>query len=218
MPGSPTPIGCTAAGGAVMKARREKVFGPGRAVPLDRNAKARIAAYAKAWSARNKQPRQHKGPITRAFTEVLETLLWGFHNSRTGCCFPSYEAIAVKAECCRSTVAEAVKALEWAGVLTWQNRITRASVRQRDLFGRWSRRWTVIRTSNAYVFRDPQPQLAGVPTAKSENPTGTQNQEIPGYFRPVLRDRIEAHSIANMDRDAVANRDRQLLALKATMA
>jgi hypothetical protein len=68
------------------------------------------------------------------------------------------------------------------------------------------------------VFRDPQPQLAGVPTAKSENPTGTQNQEIPGYLRPVLRDRIEAHSIANMDRDAVANRDRQLLALKATMA
>jgi Helix-turn-helix domain len=46
-----------------------------------------------------------------------------FHNSRTGCCFPSYEAIATKAECARSTVAEALKALEWAGVLTWQNRI-----------------------------------------------------------------------------------------------
>ncbi len=28
----------------------------GRAVPLDRNAKARIAAYARAWSARNKLP------------------------------------------------------------------------------------------------------------------------------------------------------------------
>ena len=50
--------------------------------PLDGNAKARI--YARAWSARNKQPRQHKGPITRAFLEVLEALLWGFHNSRTG--------------------------------------------------------------------------------------------------------------------------------------
>ena len=80
--------------------------------------------------------------------------------------------------------------LEWAGVLTWQNRITRAVVRQRDLFGRWTHRWTVIRTSNAYVFRDPQPQLAGVPAAKSENPPGTQNQEIPGYLRPVLRQRI----------------------------
>ena len=81
--------------------RREKVFGPGRAVPLDRNAKARIAVYARAWNARNRQPGQHKGPITSAFLEVLEALLWGFHNSRTGVCFPSYEAIAAKAECCR---------------------------------------------------------------------------------------------------------------------
>ena len=62
------------------------------------------AAYAKAWSARNRQPGQHKGPITRAFLEVLEALLWGFHNAAPGCCFPSYEAIAAKAECCRDTV------------------------------------------------------------------------------------------------------------------
>jgi hypothetical protein len=114
-----------------MRGRREKVFGPGRAVPLDRNAKVRIQVYAKAWSARNKVGRQHKGPITRTFLEVLEALLWGFHNAHTGCCFPSYEAIAAKAECCRDTVCEALKALEWAGVLTWQNRITRAVVRQR---------------------------------------------------------------------------------------
>jgi hypothetical protein len=165
-----------------MRGRREKVFGPGRAVPLDRNAKCRVLAAAKAYSARNRQPGQHKGPITRAFLEVLEALLWGFHNSRTGCCFPSYERIAEKAECARSTVAEALKVLEWAGVLTWQNRITRAVVRQRDLWGRWSNRWTVIRTSNAYVFRDPQQPLAGVPVAKSENPTGTQNQE---FSKPV---------------------------------
>src|ERR1700733_4531996 len=108
-----------------IRRRREKVFGPGRAVPLDRNAKARIAAYARAWSARNRQPGQHRGPITRAFLDVLEALLWGFHNSRSGCCFPSYESIAERAQCARSTVAEALKALEWAGVLSWQNRITR---------------------------------------------------------------------------------------------
>jgi hypothetical protein len=114
--------------------RREKVFGPGRAVPLDRNTKARILAYARAWGARHRQPGQHKGPITRAFLEVLEALLWG--NSRTGCCFPSYEAIAAKAECARSTVAEALKALEWAGVLTWQNRITRIHVATYSATGR----------------------------------------------------------------------------------
>jgi Helix-turn-helix domain len=158
--------------------RREKVFGPGRAVPLDRNAKVRIAAYARAWSARNRQPRQHRGPITRAFLDVLEALLWGFHNSRSGCCFPSYEAIAAKADCARSTVAEAIKALEWAGVLTWQNRITRILVRERDLFGKWASRWQVIRTSNAYVFSDPKPQFAGGFPCKSENPTETLDQEV----------------------------------------
>ena len=108
-----------------LRGRREKVFGPGRAAPLDRNAKVRIEAYVRAYNARTKQPRQHCGPITHAFQRVLKALLWIFHNSRSGCCFPSYEAIAAKAECERSTVAEALKALEWAGVLTWQNRITR---------------------------------------------------------------------------------------------
>ena len=161
-----------------IRRRREKVFGPGRAVPLDRNAKVRIATYARAWSARQRRPRQHRGPITRAFLEVLEALLWGFHNSRDGRCFPSYERIAEEAACARSTVAEALKVLEWAGVLTWQNRITRILVRERDLFGQWASRWRVIRTSNAYVLSDPKPQLAGVFSCKSENPTGTQNQEI----------------------------------------
>jgi helix-turn-helix protein len=162
----------------MIRGRREKVFGPGRAVPLDRNAKVRIAAYARAWSTRNRQPRQHRGPITRAFLEVLEALLWGFHNSRSGCCFPSYEAIAAKAECARSTVAEAIKALEWAGMLTWQNRITRILVRERDLFGQWAARWQVIRTSNAYVFRDPKSSETDGFSHKSENPSGTPNQEI----------------------------------------
>jgi len=167
--------------------RREKVFGAGRAVPLDRNAKVRIDAYARSWSARNRRPGQHKGPITRAFLEVLNALLWGFHNSRDGRCFPSYEAIADRAGCARSTVAEALKVLELAGVMTWQHRIARARVRQRDLFGRWSNRWTVIRTSNAYVFRDPKVSAAGVPRAPSENPVGTQNQDFLGSVHTPAR-------------------------------
>ena len=50
-----------------------------------------------------------------------------------------------------------LRGVEGAGVgrvLTWQNRIARIQVRERDLFGRWANRWRVIRTSNAYVFRD----------------------------------------------------------------
>jgi hypothetical protein len=70
--------------------------------------------------------------------------------------FPSYERIAERAGCARSTVAEAIKALEWCGALSWQHRITRIRERCRDLFGRDGWRWRVIRTSNAYIFRDPQ--------------------------------------------------------------
>jgi hypothetical protein len=104
---------------------REKVFGPGRQIPLDRNAKARVAAYARAWDRQHRQPGQRGGALGRAALDVLQALLWAFHNARTGVCFPSYERIAEKAGCARSTVAEAIKTLEWAGVLTWQNRIVR---------------------------------------------------------------------------------------------
>jgi len=197
--------------------RREKVFGPGRQIPLDRNAKARVAAYAKAWDRRHRQPGQRGGALGRAALDVLGALLWAFHNARSGCCFPSYERIAERAGCARSTVAEAIKVLELAGVLTWQNRIARIRERCADLFGRDGWRWRVIRTSNAYSFRDPQPQLAGIP-CKSDQRTGTQNQEIPGYLRPVLRQRTEAQLTADIDRNAFASRDRQLMALKAAMA
>ena len=69
-------------------------------------------------------------------------------------------------------------------MLTWQHRITRAVARHRDLFGRVGWRWRlVIRTSNAYVFRDPQPQLADLTSSKSE----TQNQVILGSVQAPAR-------------------------------
>jgi hypothetical protein len=41
-----------------MRSRRQKVFGPGGAVPLDRNAKARIAAYSRAWDRLHRELRR----------------------------------------------------------------------------------------------------------------------------------------------------------------
>jgi hypothetical protein len=169
-----------------LRHQREKVFGPGRAVPLDRNAKARIAAYARAWDRLHRQPGQRGGALGRAALDVLGALLWAFHNARSGCCFPSYERIAEKAGCARSTVAEAIKALEWAGVLTWQNRITRVRERCRDLWGRSGWQWRVVRTSNAYTFRDPGLRRSAAnlpPVSKSDQRTGTPNQ---GISIPVL--------------------------------
>ena len=162
---------------AYPQARREKMFGEGRVLPLDRNAKARIMVLARALMQRSEEGK-HYGVLTAKFVAVLGALLWGFHNAQSGRCFPCYERIAEKADCARSTVYEAIRALEDAGILTWVNRIARIREWGPDLFGRAQNRWRVIRTSNAYTFVDPQPQARRPNSSKSELPTGTANQEL----------------------------------------
>src|SRR5262245_25616815 len=97
--------------------RREKIYGEGKPVPLDRNAKYRIQALARALSHPTAKG-QHYGELTDKFLAVLNALLWGFHNAVTGRCFPSYEKIAERAHCCVATVYSAITALEKAGILT----------------------------------------------------------------------------------------------------
>jgi hypothetical protein len=145
------------------KTPREKVFRKKPGVPLDGNAKARIWAYAKAYNAKHRTKGQHRGPITWASFRVLRTLLWGFHNEHTGHCFPGYKSIKGEAECHRDTVYVAIHALEEAGILDWVNRFDKI---YRD-------GWQVIRTSNAYLFRDPLPCATSPEIYKSENPAGT---------------------------------------------
>ena len=167
--------------GRVSRSKREKVFGEGRAIPLDGNAKARIWAYALARTARLRRPGQHRGPLTRATLDVLRALLWRFHNWSTGRCFPSYERIADSARVHRATVARAIAALEQQGVLTWENRLVRQGVAIQGLLGP---QWVLVprRTSNAYRFydyrRDAFGRLVDGPSSpKSQNSTGTMSQE-----------------------------------------
>jgi AraC-like DNA-binding protein len=162
--------------------RREKMFGLGRPRALDRNAKVRIMHWARCLSRRTEKGRAY-GVVTAKALAVLEALLWAFHNAKSGLCFPSYEKIAEAAGCARSTVAEAIKALEDVGILSWVQRIKRVREPWPDLLGDNGWRWRVLRTSNAYNFRDP-----GSPDrSKSEKPTGTPNQDFSSSIkRPVL--------------------------------
>jgi DNA-binding Lrp family transcriptional regulator len=163
-------------------------------VPLDRNAKARIMVFTKAYNARTREKGQHTGPVTRAFMDVLRALLYSFHNAKDGRCFPSYERIAEAANCARSTVYEAIRALEAAGVLTWVNRLTKIRVPERDLFGRMAYRWQVIRTSNSYRFLDRQAGVPGVGGCKSENPPGPKIQESLSFMsRPASTQIVVLH-------------------------
>ena len=143
------------------KNKREKMFGVGRCAPLDRNAKVRIVTLARALSKRTASGK-HYGLVTAKFVAVLEALLWGFHNAASGRCFPSYEAIAAKAGCARSTVYEAIRVREACT----------------DLFGKGATRWRVLRTSNAYVLIDPKPPATAPEPSKSDRKTGTTDQSF----------------------------------------
>jgi DNA-binding MarR family transcriptional regulator len=169
--------------------KREKLFGHGRPRPLDREAKLRLMHAARAFMRRTEAGKAY-GAITAKALAVLEALLWGFHNARSGLCFPSYDRIAERAGCARSTVAEALKALEAAGVLTWVNRLVRIRERRLDPFGKAGSRVRVIRTSNAYAFNDPKGAADSAVSSKSEKPSGTSNQILPS-LEPALFDSLE---------------------------
>jgi hypothetical protein len=158
--------------------------------------------WARCLSRRTEKGRAY-GEITAKALAVLEALLWGFHNARSGVCFPSYETIAEAASCARSTVAEAIRALEDAGVLSWVNRIKRVREAAPDLFDGHGWRWRVIRTSNAYNFWDPMAAAAAPISSKSEKPTGTANQALSSslsrHFSPPRGDN-PARSAAVMGR------------------
>jgi Helix-turn-helix domain len=156
--------------------QREKQFGLGRPQPIDREGKVRIMHLARCL-ARQRAAGRQRGAITRAALEVIQALLWGFHNARSGVCFPSYERIAEAAGCARSTVAEALRALEDAGVLSWVNRIKRIREPCPDLLGPNGWRWRVLRTSNAYSFNDPSPAADRPILSKSEKATETESKD-----------------------------------------
>ena len=120
---------------AHLRPRREKVFGDGRPRALDRNAKVRIMHLARALIAPDGEG---QALTARSPPRPLP--------SSRRCCGASTTPAAAfasrpmrrspkRAGCARSTVAEAIKALEEAGILSWVNRITRIRERCADLFG-----------------------------------------------------------------------------------
>jgi len=156
--------------------RREKLFGSGRPLPLDREAKVRIITKARALKHRTVKGRAY-GELTAKCLDVLEALLWTFHNSKTGLCFPSYAAIAEAAGCCEATAKAAVRALEAAGLLSWVNRLKRVREAVAGLFGAASGRVRVLRTSNGYQLHDPKPEKPA-DCSKAKNQPGTSNQDL----------------------------------------
>jgi hypothetical protein len=141
---------------------RAKIFGAGRPQALDRNAKSRIMHVARALMRRT-VPGRAWGVLSAKCVTVLEALLHGFHG-RSGLAYPSYESIAERAACARSTVAESIKSLESCGIISWSHRLRRE---------RCAGQTRVMRSSNSYTFTDPNPGR----TSESDPPHATMNPD-----------------------------------------
>jgi hypothetical protein len=68
---------------------------------------------------------------------------------------------------------------EDAGALSWVHRIKRAREPCPDLLGNAGWQTRVIRSSNAYNFRDPSPAADRPKATESEKPTGTRTKSFP---------------------------------------
>jgi hypothetical protein len=111
-----------------------------------------------ALPSRRTEKRRAYGTVTAKALAVPEALLWVFHNRHSGLCFPSYERIAEGAGCARSTVAEALKTLEEAGILSWVQRIKRVRAMPRSA-GR--QRLALADPEDIKRLQSPRPRLYG---------------------------------------------------------
>ena len=154
-------------------------------VKLDRNECARILFLAEAFDRRTRRRRKHGGALKRTGLAVLKALVCKFFNKKTGQLDPSIAAIAREANVAISTAQEALKRLEWAGIITRTKRIAREMWEGKcQLTGMWVRRIRVVQITNGYTLhvpifnREDKPMAVDNPQFSSDtgNRQGTNNQ------------------------------------------
>ena len=125
--------------------------------PLNRNDLARILACAEALDRRTHQPGRHGGVVGRSGLAVLRALAIRFFNKQTGRLDPSLASIAEAANLARSTVQEAIKRLEAAGLIEKARRIARERVKVwHQAAGRFLMIDRVVQITNAYRLNVPR--------------------------------------------------------------
>jgi hypothetical protein len=129
--------------------------------PLDRNDRARVLHCAEALERRTKRKHKRDGVLGQSALALLRCLLNHFQNGKSGRLDPSYTQMQKITGFCRQTIADALKALERAGILEIMRRIVRERVRvwveEAKKFFVYDR---VVQTTNAYMVNFPLPDRA----------------------------------------------------------
>lgn len=152
--------------------------------PLDGNAKAKLWAKARTFVG-PREKFKHHGRLSLYALEVFRALLWRFHNSKSGQCFPGYEKLMKATGFCRETIARSLDMLEGCGLLRVQHRLIR--VRVPDPVTQFMV-LRPIRTSNSY---DLNPGVSEITESlctgsKSTIQTETSGEDCPSALTGVL--------------------------------
>ena len=118
-----------------------------RFAPVSLKEARQLYRRAGDFEAQTRQAGRQDGTLGRNGMMILDALLFGFLNYRTGQLDPSYEAIASKARMSVRSVARGLQALYRAGVLHWQRRCSK----QEDESGAF----LLKQESNAYAVCPP---------------------------------------------------------------
>ncbi len=121
------------------------------------------------------------GGVPYGWMKIYETLLFGFYNPRTGQCFPSHKAIAIKARCGVRTVQRALKWARENSLIRWSHGLVRDG-------------WRVLRSSNRYCFSAFLTIRRIVASIAASN--GQRRRGIPTSYKSLAYVAIEAKSFS----------------------
>jgi hypothetical protein len=109
----------------------------------------RYCSLPRRWIAVHERRASTAAYLKAKDLDVLRALLRRFYSHRDGTCFPSYDAVAEAAGCCRATVAAKLRILEQLGIVETIRRKVIASFTSRVHRVRFD---VAVQTSNSYRF------------------------------------------------------------------
>ena len=125
--------------------------------PMKKKEAAKLWHKARDFERQTRQDGKQDGAIGRNGILILQSLLFDFLNYASGALYPSYAAIAKKANISPSSVWRGLKKLKEAGVVNWLRRCKEDFIDGRFTLTQETNAYAVLPSSQWNGFSDPPP-------------------------------------------------------------
>jgi hypothetical protein len=129
---------------------------PVQFTPLPKKVAMRLWQYGREFDQQTKEKGRHGGAVGHTGLQVLQVLIFDFLNFATGRLDPSQAAIAGKANLCERAVADALKRLHAAGILTWVRRCAESWEAGRYVRRQLTNAYALLPSTGWRGFRPPR--------------------------------------------------------------